>query len=115
MVVLSVRMAVLLLNHKKISKSTDNVICVKRLLAGQMNAKNATTGYAINAILRQRLVKRLVVAQMDPAVEMIRLLSMGKLDVDGALKLKVTLTLLVLSTLSSKLKEIQDVQPCGTF
>jgi len=48
-------------------------------------------------------------------VKAIRLLSMGVTDVDGALKLKMTLTQLELSTLSALVMESQDKVICGTF
>lgn len=48
-------------------------------------------------------------------VEALRLLSMGVTDVDGALKLKVTLTQLALSTLSALVMESQEKVICGTF
>ena len=48
-------------------------------------------------------------------VEALRLLSMGVTDVDGALKLRVTLTQLALSTLSALVMESQDKVICGTF
>lgn len=47
--------------------------------------------------------------------EALRLLSMGVTDVDGALKLRVTLMQLALSTLSALVMKSQDKVICGTF